>query len=278
MPLESLDPKSRPDIQRMSVEAPEGRDIKFDPERDITPDILDFLRRRYETFNQGSLEIHGFPTLVDIKFLFPEQYKRINMSGIKNRLIEMVDKHENQENMHSWLNFMYQLKMLFPEDFSKREVSDSMWLKMKEMVREKNTEGYINGWKKIKICWPERMDAFNKNSALSFALPLLEQFRKEGRWYDFSRLAVDMRIVCPESFASSNIDTKDWQNIMKKWSEFAKKFKSSPGRTQAWLYGNMAVDLKILAADKVEVNENGLQITYDKKPESVEKTPIRKEF
>ena len=138
--------------------------------------------------------------------------------------------------------------------------------------KRRNWDSFAMRAMSMKILKPDKAAELNIDDlAWQGMKQRLEVFREKDWRQDFIRQAMYMRIICPDKFAELNIDDADWQG-MKKVLE-----KSYRGRN--WPF--YAMCLKILAADKVGVTDQGLEITM-RPPESFKSEkkprPERKNF
>ena len=88
---------------------------------------------------------------------------------------------------------------------------------------------------------------------------------RNRNWLNFASMAMSIKILAPDKFLELSIDNNDWQKMKKELEECR--------RSGSWwpFVADLAMPMKIIAADKVEVIDQGLEITMNP-PESFSQT------
>ena len=189
---------------------------------------------------------------------------------------EMVRELEGARNNESWWAFaqiVMSIKILQPEKAAELNIEQS-WPGMKQELeghRNKNWWDFADLAAHMKILQPNKAAELNIEEAWPGMMQTLEGYRNTN-WWGFTYLAMCMKIFQPEKAAELNLD-QAWSGMIQE----LKKYRN----TDWWTFADLAMHMKILAAYKVKITDQGLEVTM-RPSESFKQTktprPKRKTF
>ncbi|MEW6408268.1 MAG: hypothetical protein AB1465_06305 [Patescibacteria group bacterium] len=102
----------------------------------------------------------------------------------------------------------------------------------------------------------------------------LQEFRQNKNWWDFSWLAMEMKILFPDRSQELELDEKAWQGMKTKLQEYrqAKKWGA---------FSSQAMAMKVLAAFKAQITNQGIEYQmrpFKFKPKPKIPRPERRKF
>ena len=288
MPLESLQPDARTDVRRAAVEAVDKKiEIVFDirKEKIIKTFIYEILEtKKNEDWNNFLSKARNFI------ILFPERKKDI---GLDDELWEKLKKYFESANIPDevddgkWNDGDYaedcfgkatpyikkaaDLKILFPDLFSKLDFKEKFALKMLTILMEINDEEDYHSVFEMRMLFPIELDEIeekdhiynNKIKTLKWNQEICEEYAGE---------LAQVRMAFPEKFENDLISKKDWEDL--------KKLLKDNERTKKE-YHNLIVWLQILAAEKILISDKGIKLIFPREKEGHEEKvrplPIIKE-
>ncbi len=185
----------------------------------------------------------------------------------------MKDELESYRQNDNWWSFAYQamsLKILFPNKASELNLNDSAWQGMTnklESYRDNDWWNFTNQAMRLKILFTDRVPELDLNDqAWKGMKGRLEEMMTS------SYQARSLKIIFPEKMSGLNLNPV--------WQKTENALEKCRQNNDWQLFANLATNLKILAADKVEVTDQGLKITMpipdfksEKKPR-----PERRQF
>lgn len=243
----------RINIKGLLVENPEKEDLYFDPEEEITESefksMLNWLVANKATqvvdlYSNGAYRIAA---------LFPTRKSALNLDSESKKIVSsyVASTLSGWENLRALQN----LKVLFPEGLeslvvnaSQQNVNDSI-----RDLREQEWNGeMVLAAASLKIAYPKRFEEVGLEDE---DFPWL---RKQFEGYFVSdTLWSSMRILFPNEH-KYQFQPRAQQERLKRSIENDRKFAPTWGWER---YLARAYDLHILAADRVEVTEEGLKVT-----------------
>jgi len=261
----------RINIHELTVEEPKKQEgLPFDSDTEITEmewremkDQLQYYQDNFEDANFRSLAMA-------LKILDPKIDFGINQDVWFSRLKRKLEELK-QSGVTNWWDFAKQaavIKILSPS-FT-LDQSDLQGLKTeledrKKREREKaGTTRFAEYVVALKILDP-KIDLDLNQLDWKRMKDSLEQHRKgasEGEsihWSSFARQAMYMKII--DTNIDLHLDIASWKG-MRDWANDAKKSQQGP-------FPWRALEMKILAAERVEVTDEGLIITMPKRKESI---------
>ena len=251
----------RINIHELTIEEPEKpSELPFDPERDITEEDWKGMRQALEASRKNVGDF--FPQAMAIKLLNPrekidvdEEYVHLAKRKLKRDLENLKD--------FSFLENASSVKMFDPQ--VRRYFSKKSWQEIIEYIKawknSKNWSVFLDYAKSIKIIDPSAEINFDvseedNNDMLDW---LKEQKTPDG-WKDFTVNAANMRIFDPK--LELGLDKEAWQAMKAQLEVYQ--------RDHNWKrFSDMAMKMKILAAEELKVTDKGLEITMRKKKASL---------
>ena len=209
------------------------------------------IRKHFEKKGEGDLKLQDLSLEQEesekLKFDPETEISKTDWQGMKN---ELGSYHQNK----NWLGFAYQamhLKILFPDKTADLDL-DSAWQGMKGILesdrRNNNWWGFTKQAMRLKVLFPERVSELNLD-----VIAWQKMKDRLEKALNPSYQATYLKILFPNKMSDLNLNPV-WQKTEtaleecredNDWSNFA----------------NLAMNLKILAADKVETTDQGLEIT-----------------
>ena len=262
-------------LQDLTLEQEKTPELKFDPETEITEADWQGMKQVLEV-KRRNRKIWSFTFLTMVmKILRPVKFDELNIDDQAWR--GMKENLETNRN-YDWRTFNSQaanMKILQPERFSELGINDQSWQNMKEALEALQDYNYFAVQAvDMKILQPNKFSELSIDDKVWQKMKAqLEIDRNEGNWGRFTELAKSMKILQPKRFSELRISNQSWRE-MRKELELERK-------NNWWNFAHQAMDMKILAADKVKVTDQGLEITMPP-PESFKSEkkprPERKNF
>lgn len=259
MALETITVDQSINIKDLAAVEPIRRErIGFSVERDINEEDWQGILTHFPKQNIDEMLMIAN----DIKFL--DAHKVPN--EIDNTLWETAKLHiENYYRRYnlwftnSFPDFAAQLKMLYPERLSELNLTEREWIGMKKELdgygNEDSLKDFAQQAVNMLILYPEKRDEMGIDKVQERLLAEIQQ-RKETRNIFAVTLAAKHRILFPET--SGVLPTKDdW--IL--YHELLQADRINPRRS---MFRKIAVSMKILAADHVEITDKGLELVMPK--------------
>ncbi|OGE09597.1 hypothetical protein A3A60_01560 [Candidatus Curtissbacteria bacterium RIFCSPLOWO2_01_FULL_42_26] len=264
-------PQSRLNIKQLVIESPTTPGtVPFDPEREISSSDWEQLVVRREQLRIGVEHVTDLLQLsLSMAYLFPERqpdpaFELEVYEKIKDGLKEM--EKEEDITVTELEKELGKLTLLFPEkrteimrefSVSARNQEDQLIDALKHEIAQ---DAYYYGF--------ARRTFFPDATRLSKELYLLlERERSQvefGNFADFNDRFY-MRIIFPQFFAIIT-DRDYWDAGRASLDQLRKE--------GAWvIFAKQAFNMKVLAAEKVEVGENGLEIVMPQVKTQLQSTP-----
>ena len=255
----------------------------FNPDKDITDEDWKLMEQKLKDFRKEK-DVESFASLAsDMKIISSEKFSEKNitvqdwnkmqqtMTDFARRIVEgkyWWEIHLSQNLFRQ----MASMKIINPEKFDETRRShlpEIEWSRTIERglshCREYQAwEDFAEMASNLKIIWPTTLTAFpvdmkkwiTEDDKQKMINDKLEYCHKENKWGRFSSLAAKLRILYPEKFSELNVNETAWRgmrNSLKQCRKDEQKWR--------WSIGKLAADMKILAAEKVEVDEKeGLKV------------------
>jgi hypothetical protein len=267
-------------IADLTVEQKEKPAVVFDAKRDITP--AHWAKMKALLDKDRSEDQYGWMSgkLQEMKLLFPEKVGELGLDedvwfGIKRHLDTDINS-ASRSNSVRWdviAQWLCSLKILFPERYKSLHIDQDIWhgiIKRTQELRNLSLEmGFNSNFSKmvidLSILDPKETRGFSVNETLHKSL-LTEAKKKrdEKQWLEFMQICVALKIIWPQEYNELlNADT--WKNLR---AHIVKK-----GDFKLWTSMGDYECIKILAADKVEFTDKGIEFTIPKLVPTLESTP-----
>jgi len=234
---------------------------KFVQERDITDREWLEMKKEIEDIRSDNVYVL-FDYAMRMKIISPERFKKeIEISDEEWKKMEETWRPEDNNGARAAM----QMKIISPERFKKikTKIDNRAWQAMSEKLEEKYEAGETP-WSgpsfqamPMKIVCPERFKKMNIDKEWQEMKRELGHLQKSNMLQSFSDLAMRMKIISPERFKKEiEISDEEWKKM-----EGELVHNREHRERAGWKdFVNQAMAMTVLAADKVEVDENGLKI------------------
>ncbi len=286
--FEKKPPDENLKLQDLTLEQGETKpELKFDPETEVTESDWQALEHQLEKYRaRGSF--WGFvEQAMLLKIIRPDKTVRLNIDdrlwqeerrNLKLQL-EALQRDGNYALLWTFVERAMHMKILQPDKAADLSINDHVWRQIEGALKFEQEASNSLAFNKyatdIKIL---QSDKFTKSKIIDDQVwqrmrKELEEQRKNNNWWRFALDAMRMKILQPDKFAEVDIDDVAWQGM--------RRIFEAEWKNDRWGFLQQAMCMKILAADKVEVTDQGLEITMlppesfksEKKPR-----PERKNF
>jgi len=251
-------------IHDLTIEEPEkGTDLAFDPERDLTREDWAKMEEQLDTF-------YHTENYSDFCKLFGDM-KAVDSTNsfLANYQISEKFKQDNLKNWTGrsagfWVDFAEIAVALkaAPEKFGQENnIDEKDWKAMFDILKyyckNRGSEFGLAITELaacMKILDKRKDDKINEIISWEYLQDNLEEFKRNGQWAEFSEMAKNIKIVKPTM--DLGLDKEVWESLREELK------RSSADDLMGWQrLAKEAVALKILAAEKVDVTDKGLEIT-----------------
>ncbi len=227
--------------------------LRFDPERDIPQSDIEGML--------GAVDQRGPDHTFYLLLLLPE--RRNNMRLDDSKFIELRDRFKKAITSEAPESAIYSaayIKILFPEKFVSinvtEEFAEDCDYKLTEYLQNNRlTEaGVLTEYMALyKLVFPTKNPMFSETKEAQTIIE--EGFKLKGE--SFAQFLANLRITGNPLWKKAAFDEKHWRE----YDANAENFRSG----QAWaILGRLYASMKILAAEKVFVDEEGLHIEMHK--------------
>ena len=204
----------------------------------------------------------------ETKIIFPEKASELNLNEEDWKETEEVLYKDKR--YRDYFKTAANAKILFPEkileEISRESYMNEWFLSerafkeqekelLKYLDREDDFLSFSEKATALKIIHPERLPKVHVvKKYWPSIIEGIEKHRENGDWWKFSQQAANAKIIFPEKASELNLNENDWQGMNHILEECRDK-------DDLWKsFSQQAKNMKILAADKVEVDENGLKV------------------
>lgn len=271
------DEKEAMKLSDFSLEDEEKEDMRFDPEKDISNEEWQKMKEYLDEIGPDEQDYYKYAAYM--RLLFPERFSEL---GIDDRLWDrMVGAYNSIRPSTVLLEMLTCAKILFPDRQILEDPNyDEKKKQMLSVLREDRNfdfqshsivDYYIIAENIVAkmICDTQERDDFPSLNDDVFE-DLKKAWKgayKKKEWIWCIHVGSDIKILFPEKFSELGVDDEFWRQAKEEIGHELKDVER-------------LVKMKILAADKVEVTDQGLEIEMLKKSLTEKKTsrPERKSF
>ena len=294
-------------IHDLTIEEPEEKqEAVFDPERDITKEDWQKMKEKLERLRDSGHWSLFAKTAAEMKTLDPSldiPLDEKTWEGIEDDLRDTrEDVFEKKEpDMAPYWGFFIRamrIKTLDPSRDIYPELNKIELKESKKELKELGRSGTAIAFGRLAIpikALGAKVDISQYEAPWHRMLEELNYYRKSKIGYgsqdfiqqDFIELATYMKILHPEKVHELMIGEDEWEK-MKTLLEKIRTVKENnqglpPPRKEARMtFSELAMAMKILAAEEVKITESGLKITMPEKKEDLENKilplPERRDF
>ena len=261
----------RINIKDLTIEEPEKDWIPpFDPVREITAEDWELMKHILDVFRKTQQWGKFSHLATEMKVLDSKFNLNLDEEAWQG-MRHMLDFARKQGDWDFFFKLAMEMKILDPTINIKITVEE--YKKAKDELEGilKITDGHY--FKRAVM----HMRFMNPNIDINLGpkfwedvKTMLHQDSVTNRWLDFSSLAVASRIIDPD--VELNLDEEAWQGMKNQLVIFRREYKQSAHGIHEEL-GQMAMNMKILAAEKVKITNKGLEITMPGKKIVEDKHP-----
>ena len=278
MPLESLQPDAKTNVRHVTAEAAEkSPEAVFDAKLDVPSEFFKKTERTILELREKEdwgkfLEIaHNYV------LLFPERKKGLPLNDevwekakeeLKLRPYRSIydynptDEEEVIIELNNYIKTAMRLKILWPEKFSEIKLRNNALNEFYDMHEN------IDAWSfeiDQALFFQNKLEKSKQSGSLewNFANDELDDFGIDKNdyfktWLAFARKASNFRLMFPEEFECSRLNSNNWRKILEQFNKGDKEFDDGSPFLEDILH------LQILGAEKVEFTDEGLMLTMPK--------------
>lgn len=274
-------------IHDLTIEESESTaSLPFNPEADIGKSDFEKIKKSFNEYLSADVNVHYLhddqPLLEvasGLKILLPEKMQEFDLEKVWDRI-----KYSCQDNQSAPF-FLKQVltaaKILFPERIGELTWTNKDWQEIIRLLgRYKSDALESNGSRGVidfisiaadlRIFLPEKADELRNEDIAKMA----EEKFKERSYKNYNLIGAEyiskFKILFPERMENLGLGKEFWKKMKSDLHE------ESYGR---WVAKRGAA-LKIIAAEKVEITDNGLELTMPQKlfVKEVSRMPEKKQF
>jgi hypothetical protein len=293
MVLESLN-EPQIDITSLSIQesAPQTPELKFNPDTEFVETdwlYLDLILKDVSETNMPSQA--SVVRVMQIYLLSPERVmQRIQQNGLYEKLPSIISdmqvvtasKFPTAEYVVSYLSLSVARKVLFgtaagPEPFAQEAFEAAMEILIQQRASVKWAD-YHDTISLTVMAFPQKRDGMGIDETLKRRMLDMLQFLPATAKYskvfgEASRIA----ILFPEANVKQYFSNQQWDEAKRELGEYRNEDIS----VTSTKFIQLALAMKIVAAEEVKFGENGLEIIMSKThfdPTGTEKMPERRDF
>ncbi len=248
-------------LQDLGLDIEESEELFFDVDREVTEDdkkrMVEQLTKMVDGVYWGEHKDSG--GIFEINLRAAVHLAIVSSDALKdfkerdyfwsNGRIFMENSLE-REDVSGFLEVASCLRILFPKGFSKLDLHG-------RDVMEMHGDWSIKAIYDFLIAFPDDRDYFleslNQDYVFDNGMKEIKKLRDKN-WRDFAVSLSRLRIIFPERFDEIDLNNRDWQGMKE-------ELEISRDRESALRFFRLAGYMKILAAEKVEITDKGLEIT-----------------
>ncbi|MFH2104872.1 MAG: hypothetical protein ABII72_01410 [Parcubacteria group bacterium] len=275
-------------LQDLSLEMPEAKkELRFDPEKEISEEEWVNMKRKFELhcsmIHTASTVDFAAATASDLSYVLPSRKDELHLEEHREAMIEASKEYVNVDNKN-WYNgawLLSNLVNLFP-DHREKILGEEYWENIKnEMdksveIAKDRPQVWSNVAKlatQLSILYPDRRRELQVENYQNI---ILKSYKNScaGDWKEALEMAEYYCTLFPDHKADLNLEQK-----MPRMKELYKLAVEENSWSQA---ASTAYSLTVLSAEKVEITDQGLQLTMPGEKENFQQEtpprPERKEF
>lgn len=242
-------------IRRLAIEEPlRSSWDKFDPVRLLTEEDWKEITR----FSESALEISYKTELAsEIKLIAPQKLSALRIDDYLERIRIALSDITNDNFYVSHLILAVATKQLFQEKVISSSIDENRKQLIKVAVLQTNRPFHINDMFAayyFKLLYPEEsVTSLISKDKWQIIKDELQAYKKAGNWHNVSRYSTAARVILPNRFSELNVTQNDLQKIY--------GVATNHHRKKQWAnFINCAWSLKILTADEVTVDDEGIHV------------------
>ncbi|KKP33210.1 MAG: hypothetical protein A2360_04845 [Candidatus Staskawiczbacteria bacterium RIFOXYB1_FULL_32_11] len=264
-------------IHELAIEEPEKKsEVFFDFEKEITEEDWGEMEKNMQRLLDDA-NYNNVPWVaMNMKIIRPDYEPKFDW-----RVMQKITADINiQRELGEWRDFFslaMEMKFVDPNYNSSIAFPELLGIK-RELEKCKNKQNWDNFSAiamQIKIIDPINCSDFLglDSNVWDSMFRSLKNYKDNNMWNEFVNQATHMKVIDPK--IDLDISESDWDNIRKKIN-----FERNLGRGIS--FSNLVARVKILAAEKLEVTDKGLEITMPKQSVGLQREtpaiPEQKQF
>ena len=249
-------------LQEFSVETvDEKKDRWIDADQDISDEDWKRLVECIELLvNKGCKDNPEY--LVDLKVGFPQHFQELDIGNYFDKISSDLSTQIEKEQWFSVLTIAYALKTLYPERFDESSLDqyyDMIAASIRRISDDVVLFQFADCAAKLKVVFPDRFEEVIPVDAAK----RLERDRANSM-FSYLWSAASLRVIDSEF---DRISKSDWESANKLAEEALADDSSKDD------YVGLVRNMRILGADKIELDDNGLKLIMPKRDLKQEKKP-----
>ena len=265
-------------IHELATQEPKRASVVFDPERELFEGDWDIIKERLEDCQDRGQTVDYAESLSYASIAFPEIFEK----EANHKMFGILSDGCQSDYVAARFAMLSYAKICFPQDYQDNnlnELAEKKWIEYKTGIAEHKQDGDFHNLcpslLKAKIIFPDKFNelGIEEQTYEGMRQYLMSNFSKDNdtSYKYYAQFLGSMRIIFPEKFSEFSPGEEDW-NKMRETLENART------AGENWGFPLLAGNLKILAAEKVEITDKGLKITMPEEKESLQgETPVMPE-
>ncbi len=250
-------------IKNLVVEKPKETVRPFDAETEITKEdweVIDGFINKFKHVNSTSASL-----LTDIKLLSPERFATYKL--LEPDWTQVVGQVPTMKT-----SIATSYAALFDKVPEKLGLDDDFYKKLVEDVKARNE---IFGVMQVARLVPERLNELATDERQDYNLKKLKFYRDSSDYRDWAWWGGMFRILYPRQ--NLGINNKDWEGMRKQLrGQMDRALEQKAKFEDDWSpaeFVSEAMHMKILAADEVKVDKDGIHLIFNPQTGSSEEAP-----
>jgi len=251
MALESLD---RIDITRLSLDLPESAAGEFDVNAEVTSENWSHWTKDLKSMNSLIQASDMVQLAAGLKVVATDKFSESLLPERAEELIrDRTQALKGAENWYEYLRVWAHLTMVFPDQATRNYLTGPL-LKIADIERVVRGCRSLKDWSSYTVALRDWRIVFGANlSEVEEDWDLIKAYckAKVDLGFMLSKYTAAVRLIFPERFAELELGEAEWQTMKDVYMDIEHP------REQV----EMLSYLKILAADQVEVTDQGIELS-----------------
>lgn len=259
----------RVNIKDLTIEEPEkSQELTFDPEKEITKEDWKMMKKELDKERELGNWARFLSVVRCMKILNPN-YDFIIDKDTREGIYKELESYRKKSEWVIVTEMAMNMKMLDPtvtlnlDEFTQERMQ-------KDAFKEHNKvwTDYIDQLMALKV-FDQKLEVHLGTEGLEKMDLNLNVSKAKEQWEEFAELAAAEKVI--NMSLNVEVSPTEWQNMKNILENYREKHREK-GEFYEKAFTNMASWMKILAAEKVEVTNDGLEITMPKKVKSEPKS------
>lgn len=240
-------------IKDLVIEGPTEK-VGFDLEQLFSEDDWLDISEDMSDLNRDAGIATFLNSLARIKLLAPNRIPIFRLGQRLGRTKEMMAKSKGEKDIRFYLSIASPAKQLFEKRDLDLSIEEDFKRRLIGYTKRSDQSLEVYSPKNFKLLYPkEPVEVYTPKNYWQIARSEIQASREKGYWYWAAYYLASSRLLYPEKFLEYGIGQNDLQSI---YQEAVKS------RSEGYYFEaiELAWCLKILSADSVEVNDDGIQL------------------